>query len=165
MKTIKIIDLVQAVLTLKSKDEEVYIPTFIKYKDEVYCFDDRDLNYYAKEGAYYLFCWDNDMLDFLNDEVEIIEKEKIISVIQDYGVKMKEFCETTRRIWKLIEEYPIEKEEEKEIEPLAKLGNYKVNTGDDFLDKVLTNINERINHLIDKQTELIDVVNEMRKEK
>ena len=56
-------------------------------------------------------------------------------------------------------------EEEKDIEPLAKLGNYKVNTGDDFLDKVLTNINERINHLIDKQTEIIDVVNEMRKEK
>ena len=57
-------------------------------------------------------------------------------------------------------------EEEKEIEPLVKLGNYKVvNTGDDFLDKVLTNINERINHLIDKQTEIIDAVNEIRKEK
>ena len=55
-------------------------------------------------------------------------------------------------------------EEEKEIEPLTKLGNYKVNTGDDFLDKVLTNINERINHLIDKQTELIDKVNELNKE-
>ena len=57
-------------------------------------------------------------------------------------------------------------EEEKDIKPLAKLGNYKVvNTGDDFLDKVLTNINERINHLIDKQTEIIDTLNEIRKEK
>lgn len=66
--------------------------------------------------------------------------------------------------WDLNDEVKII-EEEKDIEPLAKLGNYKVNTGDDFLDKVLTNINERINHLIDKQTEIIDAVNELRKEK
>jgi len=80
-KTIKIIDLVQAILKLHTQDITVYIPTFIKYGDDVYCFDDRDCNYYAYEGELQLFDWNKDMFDILNQEVEIIEEDKKIEHI------------------------------------------------------------------------------------
>lgn len=82
----KVIDLVQAVLKLKTTNKEVYIPTFIKYKDEVYCFDDRYSNYYANEGQYQLFDWNEDMLDILNHEIEVLEEDKEIEKINSIKV-------------------------------------------------------------------------------
>ena len=98
------------------------VPKRIKWRNKIWLYDDKDQDY-TNNGDYllaYNFC-NHRTLDFINDEVEIIEEEKEI-----------------------------------EFEDIREL------TQDAFDDWTEA---KRINQLIKNQKKLIDVVNELRKEK
>ena len=132
-KTIKIIDL----LNMIANDEEV--PEKIKYKNEIWEYY-KDLTNYIRPGKpntlftmYYIH-------KILNEEVEIIEKEKEIEKIFD--IELLGQCDN----W--LQKRDVNIKSDFELNPY-----------------ILEAITRNFKLLYHKQCELIDAVNEMRKEK